>query len=453
VRRQRMWLVAAVFVVAVNLTVPAHAQPTGVTVGSGSPVAAVASKTAAARTLNGMWETSMLRAAIPDSRAGPAAGPAELTVLASGDVLLHRSLWRQAAQEARSGGQRGFDFHPLFAGVRSAVSAADVAICHLETPVGNPGGPYTGYPRFTVPPQVLLALADTGYDTCSTASNHSLDDGPAGVRRTLDALDAVGLAHAGTYRSAHEHDTPTLLSVRGVPVAHLSYTFSFNGLRRPPGMPWLANQLRPNTVLEEARRARAAGAQIVVVSLHWGTEYSQRANDGQIRIAHQLLASPDVDLVLGHHAHVVQPFERIGDKWVVYGLGNHVAHQPSDATRDGVLARMTFHRVSPNRWRVVRAEALPTWMQLESPARLILVPAALADPATPAPLRAACARSLRRTTTALLSRRADTAGLLIRNARRSISTSRLTRPGYPAPSPSRVPSTHPPGSGPAPGPP
>jgi poly-gamma-glutamate synthesis protein (capsule biosynthesis protein) len=411
-----MWLVAAVsVVVAANLAVPAHAQPAAVTVGSGSPAAGKTGEAAAARAFTGMWDVSMPWAAPPHSRGASAAGPAELTVLASGDVLLHPGLWRQAAQDAHSRGQRGFDFRPVFAGVRSAVSAADLAICHLETPVGRPGGPFTGYPRFSVPPQVLPALADAGYDTCSTASNHSLDDGHSGVHRTLDAIDAVGLAHSGTSRSAGEHDAPALLSVRGVPVAHLSYTFSFNGLRRPPGMPWLANLLRSSTVLAEARRARAAGAQIVVVSLHWGTEYRQRANDEQIGIAHQLLASPDVDLILGHHAHVVQPFERIGGKWVVYGMGNHVADQSRQATRDGVLARMTFRRVSPDRWRVVRAEALPTWMRLESPARPVLVPDALADPATPAPLRAACVRSLRRTTTALLSRRADTAGLLIRN--------------------------------------
>jgi poly-gamma-glutamate synthesis protein (capsule biosynthesis protein) len=179
-------------------------------------------------------------------------------------------------------------------------------------------------------------------------------------------------------------------------------------------MRWLANDLRPNAVLDEARRARTAGAQIVLVSLHWGTEYSHRPNAQQIRVAHRLLASSDIDLILGHHAHVVQPLERVGAKWVVYGMGNHVAHQARQATRDGILARMTFRRAGPNRWRVVRAEALPTWMRQEPPVRLILVPAALADPATPAPLRAACAQSSRRTTAVLLSRPGRAPGLLIR---------------------------------------
>src|SRR5690606_2096372 len=173
----------------------------------------------------------------------------------------------------------------------------------------------------------------------------------------------------------------------------------------PPDKPWLVNDLRADAVLAEARRARTAGAQIVIASLHWGTEYQQRPNSMQVDLARTLLASPDLDLILGHHAHVVQPFERIGDKWVVYGMGNHVAWQhQSDVTRDGVLARMTFREVGPGRWRVVRAEALPTWMHLANPARLLYVPAALADPTTKPPLRKACLAARTRIAAAVTAR-------------------------------------------------
>lgn len=331
--------------------------------------------------------------------------PRQLTVIASGDVLLHEALHRQAQRDARAAGVWGYLFDPIFAGVRPVVSKADLAICHLETPLGEPDGPFTGYPRFVVPPQIAATLARTGYDTCSTASNHTIDDGEQGVYRTLDALDAAGLRHAGSHRSAAEAATPTILTVRGVKVAHLSYTFSLNGLRRPADKPWLVNDLRADAVLAEARRARAAGAQIVIASLHWGTEYQQRPNSMQVNLARTLLASPDIDLILGHHAHVVQPFERIGDKWVVYGMGNHVAWQhQSDVTRDGVLARMTFREVGPGRWRVVRAEALPTWMHLANPARLVYVPAALADPTVRPPLRAACLAARTRIAAAVTAR-------------------------------------------------
>ena len=331
--------------------------------------------------------------------------PRQLTVIASGDVLLHEALHRQAQRDARAAGVPGYLFDPIFAAVRPVVSEADLAICHLETPLGEPDGPFTGYPRFVVPPQITATLARTGYDTCSTASNHSIDDGEQGVYRTLDALDAAGLRHAGSHRSAAEAATPTILTVRGVKVAHLSYTFSFNGLRRPADKPWLVNDLRADAVLAEARRARAAGAQIVIASLHWGTEYQQRPNSMQVNLARTLLASPDIDLILGHHAHVVQPFERVGDKWVVYGMGNHVAWQhQSDVTRDGVLARMTFREVGPGRWRVVSAEALPTWMHLANPARLVYVPAALADRTVRPPLRAACLAARTRIAAAVTAR-------------------------------------------------
>jgi hypothetical protein len=348
---------------------------------------------------------------VPPAQPPPAR---TLTVLASGDVLLHSGLWRQAARDAATSGRSGYDFGPLFAAVQPVVSGVDLAICHLETPIGRPEGPFTGYPIFEVPPQVIPALAGTGYDTCSTASNHSLDRGEAGIRRTLDALDASGVAHAGTHRTEAEWATPTVLRPNGVPVGHLSYTFSFNGLIRPAGKPWLANALDATAILVEARRARAAGAEIVIVSLHWGNEYQRSANDEQVTLARQLLASPDIDLILGHHAHVVQPFERVGDKWVAYGMGNHVAWQPQrETTRDGVLARMTFTEVAPGRWWVTTAEALATWMSLENPARLVLVPSALVDPATPPAMRQACARSLQRTAATLTLRGAAAQGLLI----------------------------------------
>lgn len=189
--------------------------------------------------------------------------------MGSGDILLHPHLWEQARKDALAKGQNGYDFAPLFAGVRDVVLSADLAVCHIETPFGPAGGPFSGYPIFSVPPQVAPTLADLGYDSCSTASNHTIDKGEAGVGRTLDALDAAGIRHAGSYRSAAEQDTVTMLDVDGVSVAHLSYTLSFNGLHRPAGKAWIANQIDLDAILAEARRARAAGAVIVVASLHF----------------------------------------------------------------------------------------------------------------------------------------------------------------------------------------
>ncbi|GIF60253.1 hypothetical protein Air01nite_63480 [Asanoa iriomotensis] len=321
--------------------------------------------------------------------------PRTFTMVASGDILLHSGLWRS-------------DFVNLFKDVAPVVSAADLAICHLETPLGRPKGPFTGYPIFSVPPQVTTALKRTGYDACSTASNHSLDGGAAGVRRTLDALDAAGIAHTGTARSKAEAARPTIYDVNGVRVGHLSYTFSFNGLVEPKDKPWLANELDVAALLRQARTARAAGAEFVVASVHWGTEYAHEPNAQQRRVARELLRSPDVDLVVGHHAHVVQPFERIGTKWVAYGLGNHVSGQDfSLDTRDGVMGRFTVTETEKGRFQVTRAEALPTWMLLDRGAPRVLDAARCARSGDKA-----CLASWRRT-----ARTVNTTGLTVMKVR------------------------------------
>ena len=354
--------------------------------------------------------------------SGPAttqtkAEPTTLTIVGSGDVLLHPQLWNQAHADAKAKGEDGYDFTPLFEDVRDVVSSADLAICHIEPPLAAADGPFIGFPRFSVPPQVAPALADLGYDACSTASNHTIDQGEAGVVRTLDALDAAGIKHAGSYRTKADHGMVTMLEIQGVKIASLSYAFSFNGLRRPAGKEWIANQIDTADILAEAKRARAEGAEIVVVSLHFGTEYQHAANSQQLSVAKKLLSSPDVDLILGHHAHVVQPFEKIGDKWVAYGMGNEVAHhaEPSNDNREGVLARFTFTEVSPGAWKVTTAEAIPIWMDF-SPDRLINIPDALADPATSSTDRSVLKGALMRIKGYLISRGADDDGLVVDGA-------------------------------------
>jgi poly-gamma-glutamate capsule biosynthesis protein CapA/YwtB (metallophosphatase superfamily) len=342
----------------------------------------------------------------PGTRPGPTHRPPRtFTVIAAGDILLHSELWVQAARDARERGRSGYDFGPMLASLVPAVSGADLAICHIESQLGPPTGPFTQFPIFSVPPQIADAVALTGYDSCSTASNHSIDGGEAGIRRTLDALDRVGVRHAGTARTPAEASRPTLLRVGDVTVAHLSYTYGFNGLRRPRGKEWVANLMDERAVLAEARTARRLGAEVVILSVHWGAEYSNRPSERQRDRARRLLASPDIDLMVGHHPHVVQPLERIGDEWVVYSTGNEVAYQDfSDHTRDGIMPRFTLTEVRPGRFRVTRAEVRPIHMWLDGrDKRVYDVAAELANPSTPDNIRAAC-RASRDRTAAVLGR-------------------------------------------------
>ncbi|MFF4780937.1 CapA family protein [Streptomyces griseorubiginosus] len=309
-------------------------------------------------------------------RPAPSAAARGFTLVASGDVLPHSSIIDRARFDA---GGDGYDFRPMLAGVRSVVSRADLALCHMETVYGANGN-YTGYPTFKSPPEVAQALAATGYDGCSTASNHSLDDGADGVRRTLDALDRAGVRHAGSARDEAEARTVTLLRAGAAKVAHLAYTYDTNGFPMPQGQPWAVNLMDESKILADARAARKAGADVVVVSLHWGTEWQDAPDEQQKALARNLTAArtggrPDIDLILGTHAHVPQAYEKVNGTWVVYGMGDQIAgemfnHEGAQDPRgnQSTLGRFTFAPPARpgGRWRVTRAEFVPQMFDVDA---------------------------------------------------------------------------------------
>jgi len=277
--------------------------------------------------------------------------------VATGDVLVHQDLELTAGALQDDG---SYDFSAVLAPVAPLIEAADLAICHLETPVAPPGGPYRGYPSFAVQPEMVDALAGAGFDLCSTASNHSLDDGPDGLSRTLDALDAAGIAHSGTYRTEAESLQPTIVDVHGIKVGHVAATYGLNGGQPLDWSVDVAEVPDVDGMLAAAARAKAAGAEVVVASLHCCQEYDHDPTDAQVAAVRTLLASPDIDLVLGHHAHVVQPFEAIDGEWAAYGLGNFVAEMAREGDPyDEVAARFTFTRGADGRFSVTTAEAVP----------------------------------------------------------------------------------------------
>ncbi|MER5357794.1 CapA family protein [Streptomyces sp. NPDC002785] len=289
---------------------------------------------------------------IPGSDSGSAdtkAGPS-FTVAAAGDILIHPQLTEQGYKDAAAAGgdtaDKKIDFRPLLAGVKPVISKADLAICHFEPVAGKPQGPFQGFPNFVVPPQITTAIKDVGYDTCSTASNHTLDHGAAGVRRTLDALDGAGVKHTGSARSSAEAAKPLIMDVKGVKVAQLSYAFGFNGREVPADKPWLVNQNSFDKIAAAEKAARKAGAEVVILSIHWGQEHHPDPSNGQLKLARRLARETGINLVIGHHAHVVQPMEKIGSTWVAYGLGNQVARHdvPSGLTEEGVIGWFEFHK-------------------------------------------------------------------------------------------------------------
>ena len=212
----------------------------------------------------------------PGSRLGPRAHPGRAAGSqpgarsasrgASGDLLIHTPL---AARALALGGGRTYDFAPMFDPVRAHIARADLALCHVETPLVP--GPVQGLPELPQPALARPLDCTGGLGCLSTASNHSLDAGAHGIATTLRALDRAGIRHAGTARSLRERARAPNMSVKGVRVGFLSYTAVSNGQLVPK--PWMLDWADPERVIADARRIRSRGAELVIVNLHWGAEY------------------------------------------------------------------------------------------------------------------------------------------------------------------------------------
>ena len=324
-----------------------------------------------------------------------AAGPETITLAFAGDILTHGPV-NAAARGFGAGSGAAYEYAPMFAPLAAILSGTDLPLCHLEVPLAPTPEQISGYPVFGAPGELIAGITSAGYRGCSTASNHALDKGVAGIQATLDTFDRHGLGHAGTARTADEAATPRIYDVRGVHVAHLSYSYGFNGIPPPPDAPWAANPIDAPRIVADAGQARAAGADLVVVSLHWGTEGQAAPDTQQQALAPVLTASADIDLLVGHHAHVVQPIQRINGKFVIFGLGNQLSNQRSPAQLDGLTAIVTATRDSTGRYAVSAVEAVPTWMD-KSGWRVLPVTSTLADPSAPAGLRQQLVESYQRT--------------------------------------------------------
>ena len=274
------------------------------------------------------------------------------SVLVTGDMLVHTQLWHQAQQDAAAAGNPGLDFVPLLEGQRRYISRSDLAICHQETPVAGPEGPFSAYPSFNVPPQIIPASKAVGYQACTTASNHTIDRGTDGLLRTLDALDAAGLKHTGSYRTEYESQGILVLETPAAKVAVIQATYGLNGLTAE--YPWQVDMLDAPAMIAKAEKARALGADIVLGAMHAGDEYASAPNAQQQDVAHALADSGQFNLVYGHHTHSVLPIENYNGTWIVYGLGNGVTELSPTyvVNNEGLLVRAQFGQDGTGKWSV-----------------------------------------------------------------------------------------------------
>ncbi len=303
-------------------------------------------------------------------------GKRTATVVLSGDLLWHDTVWHSAAADhARTGRGTAFDFDPMFAALRPMIEAADLAVCHEEVPFAAPGAAYQSYPVFAAPPEIATWIGSMGWDLCTTASNHSVDQGYDGLVRTANLLERAGVGHVGTFRTAAERRRPVIHTTdQGVRIAVVGGTYSLNGFPAPAGREWSISMWDVRNLLAQARAARRAGADIVIVKYHGGSEYVAMPNAEQIALVRALTASPYVDLVAGEHAHVVQPITKVNGKWVVYGMGNAVGQSEMSRPRayEGISVGFRF-RETRHGFVVDHAEYVPTYWNHYSSGRPIRI--------------------------------------------------------------------------------
>ncbi len=263
-----------------------------------------------------------------------------------GDLMQHMSQHNRALGH---GGKRP-DYQPFFAQILDELSGGDLLGANLEFPV-VPSRPPSGYPQFNGTVDYLHSLKDVGFDLLSTANNHTADQSSLGILETLDELDSLDFLHVGSARTFEEQDNnfPIWRAPDGTNIAFLAYTFSTNGLPfRPSHLVNLVNLNNSNANLSligrHIKTARARGADVVIVQCHWGNEYENFPLTAVKNNARQILEM-GADAIVGHHPHVVQPFEFVTTKdgrsgFIHYSLGNFFSGQTSFPKNVGVILKL-----------------------------------------------------------------------------------------------------------------
>ncbi len=318
-----------------------------------------------------------------------------ITLAAVGDVLLHGPFQHWAANQDEG-------FYTSMASIKDLLSGADVTVANLEGPAARntikngreiaapplryDGEAYSGYPLFNYHPSIASDLKKLGFDVLQTANNHAMDRGVAGVDRTLQAIEAAGLAHVGTRPSSeygkHSDWTARYTVMRGAK----PYTFGFvscaygtNGNPDPAGQVLLcyeqADQMaqplgkwRANPeMIAQIRKLRADPAvAAVVVMPHWGVEYQPLPNENQMSLA-QEMAEAGATAIIGTHPHVVEPEALLstGDGRkvpVVYSLGNFVSNQKEVPRRSTLIYLLSFDAGADGKLAATRTAWIPLRM-------------------------------------------------------------------------------------------
>ena len=252
------------------------------------------------------------------------------SVYAIGDILLHDSVYNAAATDD------GFDFNPGLQAIAPILQGADIAIANQESMIGGSEIGLSSYPAFNSPYEIGDALQQAGIDLVTTANNHTLDRGVRAIENSIDHWNAIGMPYTGSFISEEDKANIRTLTENDISFAFLAYTYGTNGV--VPKQPYYVNYIDLDLIRRDVEKAEDA-ADLTVVSLHFGNEYEPLPNASQETLV-QELADLGVDIIIGHHPHVLQPVAWVdgvnGNRtFVAYSLGNFLSGQQGDERNIG----------------------------------------------------------------------------------------------------------------------
>lgn len=290
----------------------------------------------------------------------PAIPGKKLSLLFIGDIMGHdEQIWSAEDRETNT-----YDYNDVFKYVKPVISEADLAIANFEVTLAGP--PYQGYPKFSSPSALAAACKNCGIDILVTANNHSSDRLETGIEGTIKRLDSIGIYHTGTFIDEAERDTlyPLLIKKNDITISILNYTYGTNGIKVPS--PYIVNMLDRINIEKDIIRAREMNPDLIIMFLHWGTEYDTIPSPDQTELAEYCL-SKGADIIIGSHPHVIQKMNwyrestSYSGKIVVYSLGNFITNQRRPKTDGGALVRIDLEKNIDN-VVVTDAKYILTWV-------------------------------------------------------------------------------------------
>ncbi len=294
-----------------------------------------------------------------------AHGVRRARIVAAGDLMQHMP----QVTAARCPDGR-YDYRESFRHVARYFREADLAIVNLETTLSDEG-PYSGYPCFRSPSAVADAMRDMNIDLAVMANNHCCDRGARGIVSTTDILDRRGIARTGVFRDSLDYELNNVIYMErgGIAFAVVNYTYGTNGIPVPRGT--IVNLLDTVAMARDLASIDRSRVDCVIAAVHWGNEYERRPN-GEQRAVAAFLKRHGVDLIIGSHPHVVQPFETESDGGVtLYSLGNFVSNQRKRYC-DGGLVAVVDVTLAPDGRLSYDTDIVPVWVMC--PAYAILPP-------------------------------------------------------------------------------